>query len=63
MDPHDFCNPEKPAISPRKILLIGTLGSGKTIVAARFPDISHAVKSILYISNVNERFSPGKIQQ
>jgi len=33
MDPLDFCNPEKFIISPRKILLIGTMGSGKTTVA------------------------------
>jgi len=33
MDPHDFCNPERLVISPRKILLIGTLGSGKTTLA------------------------------
>jgi hypothetical protein len=33
MDPHDFCIPERLVISPRKILLIGTLGSGKTTIA------------------------------
>jgi hypothetical protein len=33
MDQHGFCNAEKHVISPRKILLIGTLGSGKTTLA------------------------------
>ena len=33
MDPHDFCNPERLDIHPRKILLTGTLGSGKTTLA------------------------------
>ena len=33
MDPHDFCNDEMLTISPWKILLIGTLGSGKTTLA------------------------------
>ena len=33
MDPHDFCNAERLVISPRKILLIGTMGSGKTTLA------------------------------
>ncbi|MDO9326326.1 MAG: hypothetical protein Q7T80_15355 [Methanoregula sp.] len=33
MDPHDFSHTEIPDISPRKILLIGTLGSGKTTLA------------------------------
>jgi len=33
MDPHDFCNVGKLMIGPRKILLIGTLGSGKTTLA------------------------------
>ena len=33
MDPHDFCTAGKLVISPRKILLIGTLGSGKTTLA------------------------------
>jgi len=33
MDPTIFSNRKKPATSPRKILLIGTLGSGKTTVA------------------------------
>jgi hypothetical protein len=32
-DPHDFCNAGKMGIGPRKILLIGTLGSGKTTLA------------------------------
>jgi hypothetical protein len=33
MDTHDFRNTKKPVITPRKILLIGTLGSGKTTLA------------------------------
>ena len=33
MDPHDFCNPEGLDVRPWKILLIGTLGSGKTTLA------------------------------
>lgn len=33
MDPHDFCNAGKLVIGPRKILVIGTLGSGKTTLA------------------------------
>jgi hypothetical protein len=33
MDPHFFCNSNKLDISPRKILIIGTLGSGKTTLA------------------------------
>lgn len=33
MDPHNFCTAERLVISPRKILLIGTLGSGKTTLA------------------------------
>ena len=33
MDPHDFCNTDRLVISPRKILVIGTLGSGKTTLA------------------------------
>jgi hypothetical protein len=33
MDPHVFCNGERLDISPRKILILGTLGSGKTTLA------------------------------
>jgi hypothetical protein len=33
MDPKEFPNTKNPVISPRKILLIGTLGSGKTTLA------------------------------
>jgi len=33
MDPLDFSNAKRLVISPRKILLIGTLGSGKTTLA------------------------------
>lgn len=33
MDPHDFCTAGRLVISPRKILFIGTLGSGKTTLA------------------------------
>lgn len=33
MDPHDFSQRENLVISPQKILLIGTLGSGKTTLA------------------------------
>jgi len=33
MDPHGFSNAKKLVISPRKILVIGTLGSGKTTLA------------------------------
>jgi predicted kinase len=33
MDQHNSCNTERLVISPRKILLIGTLGSGKTTLA------------------------------
>jgi hypothetical protein len=33
MDPHDFCKTERLVLKPRKILLIGTLGSGKTTIA------------------------------
>jgi hypothetical protein len=33
MDPHDFCNTDRLVISPKKILIIGTLGSGKTTLA------------------------------
>lgn len=33
MTPHDFSNTKTPVIAPQKILLIGTLGSGKTTLA------------------------------
>jgi hypothetical protein len=33
MDPHDFCNTERLVLGLRKILFIGTLGSGKTTLA------------------------------
>jgi hypothetical protein len=33
MAPHNLCNPERFVLGPRKILLIGTLGSGKTTLA------------------------------
>lgn len=33
MDQHNFQNTKKPVLAPRKILLIGTLGSGKTTLA------------------------------
>jgi hypothetical protein len=33
MTQHDFSNTKKPVISPKKILFIGTLGSGKTTLA------------------------------
>jgi adenylate kinase family enzyme len=33
MDTHGFCKTERLAISPKKILLVGTLGSGKTTIA------------------------------
>ena len=33
MDSHGFCNAERLVISPQKVLIIGTLGSGKTTLA------------------------------